>query len=226
MKKNLTWSTVIEENILRVYNAATDAERSVGLNWYASAHSAALTLAERHNVTCDIVCGVIAALSPGNEWGKNLLDADTLLSAWNAGKPLPMVGTYGMKNVVKCRRILLGEHPLDVLPPATSPKVRAFYKCLSEPTLSDAVTIDRHAKCLALNAMTNRESISVVRPVEYVLYAWHYMTLATRIGLLPSQLQAITWITWHRLIHETDQLTFDDTSFAFGANVEDDSFAI
>jgi hypothetical protein len=222
MKKTLTWSTAIEENVLRAYSAATDAERSIGLNWYADAHAAAVTLSERHAVSVDTACGVIAALSPGNEWGKNILDADALLSAWNAGRRLPVVGTYGMRNVIKARRILAGEHPLDVLPP-TGPKVRAFYKCISEPTLSDAVTIDRHAKCLALNAMTDRDRIGVVTRVEYALYAWHYMVLATRIGLLPHQLQATTWVAWKRLVDETNQLelSFDFSDAAALPPVED-----
>src|SRR6266568_4146078 len=111
MKKTQRWSHAIEDNIMGVYNAATDAERNYGLTWYADAHASAQMLSARYNVSVDTVCGVIAALSPGNQWGKNLIDADLLISAYVRHKKLPNVGTYGHRNIHKARRILNGELP-------------------------------------------------------------------------------------------------------------------
>ncbi len=205
-RKAKTWSRKFETNILKVYNRATDAEREQGLYWYATANKDAQAIAERHNVPLKHVAGVIAALSPGLEWGLNLLQADELISAFKTDKPRPSVGVYGKKNVNKAYEILQGQDPLTVLP-KTGPKTRAFYSCIESPENSFQVTIDRHAKCLAYWRLTDREAISAVRPAEYEHLARHYNVISERLGLMPHQLQAITWVAWKRIVRDSTFLT-------------------
>lgn len=47
-----------------------------GLDWYQNAHNQAVAIAARHNANIDTVCGVISALSPRNNWERNLIDAE------------------------------------------------------------------------------------------------------------------------------------------------------
>lgn len=204
-RKFSRWSRRVERNILSVYHRANSQDLIEGMLWYQRANTEAKNLGEKYGVSLQTASGVIAALSPGNPWGKNLLDADTLIEAWAGGargRDLPLVGTYGWGNVIKAEKILSWIDPLKVL---GGMKVRAFYENILAPGESHAVTIDRHAKCLAWNLPSFRngfassESNATVRDNEYRYLAWHYERTARRLGLLPSQLQAVCWVTWKRI---------------------------
>lgn len=210
MKRRKTWNRGIETNILQTYNAASPEELDAGMNWYANANLLTDGIAKRTGVPLWAVCGVIAALSPGSLWGRNVLEAEELISAWKANLPLPLVGVYGKRNVDKAIQILKGTNPLDVLP-ESGPKTRSFFANILFPQTSDAVTVDRHAKALAYGLHSIRlgyasnSLLSTVRVGEYDYLAWHYRRVAERLGLIPSQLQAICWIVWKRLGQEQAQ---------------------
>lgn len=183
-------------NILSVFHQASDSDRSEGLYWYQTANRDAQSLAERFQVSLSVAVGVIAALSPGRNWGLNLQDAEKLLHAFTNDLPLPHVGSYGRKNVAKARRIMQGENPFDVLPP-TGPKVRAFYSLILDPASNLEVCVDRHALAIAVGRV-QPESVTV-RVFQYGFFAKHYSAAAAILGLLPHQVQAVTWVTWRRL---------------------------
>ena len=201
-RKRKTWSRKFECNILRVYNDARPEEREAGLHWYLNANRAAAGIAERYGITVEQSAGVIAALSPGLEWGLNISHADQLIAAWREGKQIPLVGTYGWNNIRKAQRILEGENPAEVLNSRTGPKTHAFYHCIARPDRSQHVTIDRHAACLAHYELFDRKKRSSVSIHQYAFYAWHYKRIAERLGLRPHQLQAITWTVWKRILDE------------------------
>lgn len=212
-KRYSSWSKRIEHNILACYLRATDQDRALGLEWYKVAHDDASRIAVRYQVPLDRVIGVIAALSPSTEWGRNLLESEWLISAHVKGHRLPMVGVYGKRNVAKAVRILANGHALTEFSAKTSPKVRAFYQCLLHPETSDVVCIDRHAKALALNIGSSRkgyasnDELSTVRSAAESDYlARHYQRIAKRLGLVPHQLQAICWVTWKRLAGDVKSL--------------------
>lgn len=211
-RKYTRYSARIERNILACYLRANDDDIAEGMHWYAHAHATAGDIALKHSVTVEQSAGVIAALSPGLQWGLNVIQAEELIASWCKGlrgNDLPILGTYGRRNIIKATRILSGERPLDVLPD-TGPKVRAFYQNIIDPTATAVVTIDRHAKCLALNSSGERgasnETDGIVTRAEYPYYSKHYIRLADRLGLIPNQLQAICWVTWRRLQGNLDQL--------------------
>jgi hypothetical protein len=199
-KKYRTWSRRIECNILACYTRANKYDIAEGLDWYQRAHEECRILAARYQLTLEQAAGVVAAISPGKNWGLNILDAETLIDAYQhgaRGRKLPNVSSYGWRNVFKSERILAGHSPLDILP-ITGPKVRAFYLCMLNPCESSEVCIDRHAQALAL-AYTGAELRAVHAGAQYEYFALHYRRLAERLGLLPHQLQAICWVTWRRL---------------------------
>ncbi len=212
MTRRRTWSRRYETNILKTYARATDGDIDFGLHWYQQAHDAAKAIAGRCTTATTVeVIGVIAALSPGLSWGLNVLQAEQLLKAYETGAELPMVGSYGRKNVDKAVRILSHEWPLDVL---GGNKVRAFFYNILFPTGESHVTIDRHAKALAINAPATRigyasdNVLSTVKKSEYDYIAWHYEVIARRLGLIPSQLQAIVWVTWKRINESREEVSF------------------
>lgn len=205
MKRYTRWSKRIERNILAVYHRANDDDKLGGMTWYLDAHEVARGLAEKHGVSVEKAVGTIAAISPGNNWGRNVMEADEFISAHVKGYKLPMVGIYGRRNVAKARRILNGESPQAVLHTKTGPKVWAFYSNILAPLDSRELTVDRHAKALAYDLPSKRkgfasdDKLSVVGRAEYRYLVRHYQVIAERLGLVPHQLQAICWVTWKRL---------------------------
>lgn len=202
--KRLAWSRRIETNLLRNFALATPADYATGLHWYQTAYNTAVDIAAQYSLDVWKSAGVVAALSPGLEWGRNVLQAEELIRAWVAGNTLPIVGVYGRKNVEKARRMLAGEWPLEVMP-ATSPKTRAFFYNILWPEGDALVTVDRHAKAIAYNLASERagsaskDAESAVKGEgEYAYLSWHYRTIAARFQLVPSQFQAILWTNWKR----------------------------
>jgi hypothetical protein len=198
-------SRKINNNLLRLWESRTETDESEGLLWYARANRRGQELALRHDVTISQALGVIAVLSPGCEWSKNLQYADELLASWNSGKrgsELPMVGVYGNANLNKAKLILSGHDPMVIIPDS-SKKVKAFYSCLLRPADSLSVVIDRHAKCAALDLRSEKKGYAskdvTVRSGEYDYLSRHYVKLADRFGLLPSMVQAVLWTSWKRL---------------------------
>jgi hypothetical protein len=191
-------------NLLRTYNRASEEDFQEGMRWYMNAHLRADEIAKQWGLETKGVIGVIAALSPGKRWELNLEDASLLCEEFvngARGKRLPVVGSYGMRNVLKAERCLLGDDPWKVL---GGNKVRAFYACMLDPTNKEWVCIDRHAKSVAIGEPV-REDGATVRNGEYEIIARHYKRLSERLGIIPNQCQAILWIVWRRLDGVLDQ---------------------
>lgn len=188
-------------NIRDVFNSAAPQERLEGMNWYLKAHVEANAMATKYRIPTAQAVGVVAALSPGNVWERNLEHARLLINDFKAGlrgADLPLVGSYGRNNVTKSERILLGEDPRDVL---GGLKVRAFYECLLNPwnPADSAVCIDRHAKSIAMGYRVLDKDASV-SPKQYALISAAYRAAANELQLAPHQIQAITWVAWRNRI--------------------------
>ena len=110
------YSKAVERQLQHVLSLATPEDWDNGLHWYGRANDQARAISERYNITVEMVAGVIACLSPGSEWGRNVVDAECVVGAYTSGLVIPQVGVYGRKNVDKALRILAGENPLDVIP--------------------------------------------------------------------------------------------------------------
>lgn len=196
-------SKVILSNILSVYHKATSEEIEEGMYWYTKAYHLGLGMAQRHGFMQYQCAGVIASLSPGMEWGRNIINANLLIEEYSSGKrgeDLPMLAVYNRDAVRKAEKFLEPlSLPMDLLNRDTGPKTWAFYSLIACPE-SEEVCIDRHAKCLALNITKGRDKNSLVKPGEYGYIAQHYRAVAEELGLIPNQLQAITWVTWKRLV--------------------------
>lgn len=188
-------------NIRDVFNSAAPVERLEGMNWYLKAHVEANAMATKYRMPTASVVGVVAALSPGNSWERNIEHARLLINDFKAGlrgADLPLVGSYGRNNVVKSERILLGENPREVL---GGLKVRAFYECLLNPwnPKDGAVCIDRHAKSVAFGyRVADRDS--TVTPKQYGLIAAAYKTVANELQVAAHVVQAVTWVAWRNRI--------------------------
>lgn len=208
-------------NIMSVYLLATPYEKKEGMNWYrgdawqfclnlgwqVAAHLGQLTeeMVDRH--WSKFVASVVAVLSPQTEWRTNKAKADYAVNCVIKGDPV--VGHYGVQcaKVVKLFQYFLlnrgdafsNEDVLKIISKPVAKKTRHFY--LNIISDSSVVTVDGHAKSIADNG-TDRVSITTVSQpngARYDAYAKAYCEVAAELGIKPSQLQAITWLTYRRL---------------------------
>lgn len=195
-----------QENLRLVWERATQQDRQDGRDWYPTALDRAQTIGRRHRVEAQRVVGVIAALSPGSDWDRNVGDASDAVSEYATGTTrqaflrLP-IGSYGRRNREKAFKILKGLDALEVL---GGKKVRAFYQCIRNPQDEFTVCVDRHAKNAA-RGVISRDRESIVRPSEYEPIAEAYRAEALRVGVLPMVYQATVWTCWKRLHGNLDQ---------------------
>ena len=194
-------STKNVNRIKAVYDLATPHEIAVGRAWYPQAYETARIMASDYGLCVQTVVGVIAALSPRNKWERNLLDAENLIEAYcvdRAAAAEVKVCTFG-KNKVKAIKILdLDQDPftdaiLDVL---SGPKLREFASCILK---LDEVTVDGHAFCVWNGARTGLKDVPAIGVRMRAEIKSDYRKAAAKLGLSPSECQAVTWCAWRRI---------------------------
>lgn len=176
------------DNIRAAWNASTAADLAEGLDWYKRARGEGRKLGR----TLHQGVGVIAALSPMQAWDTNIVLANKLAAAHDAGEPMPTHG-YGFKrNTAKAWAILEGARPLDVL---GGDKVRSFYRNMLG--CEHSVTVDRWAVRIALGDPRDEGKVP---SGEYDAMAQAFRDVAAELGITAQQLQAATWV-WIRREH-------------------------
>ena len=183
-------------NILEVYRDANKTQHAEGLLWYSDAQKAAHNIAVKYNIAVYLVVAVIAALSPNNKWSRNVINADMLIGAFLRGDGIDAVkvSTYH-KMKAKAWDILAARPDYDgAKAMLKGQKITSFF-CDIMGEFN--VTIDGHARNIAyaerVGLTDDRTNIGVR---EYRALQAAYEEAARRIGLMPYQLQAITWRVW------------------------------
>jgi hypothetical protein len=181
----------LRANIAHAYRCADPLEHETGLGWYYVAHELALELGEGLTTGA----GILAALSPQISWVGNVSAARILVSE-RSHEGAQSIGALG-DGISKALRILEGERPSLVL---GGRKVRSFYRNICLPDRIGAVTVDRHAVAIALNGIGGAQPNDkwLERAGTYQLIASAYRSEARALGILPQQLQAITWLAHRR----------------------------
>ena len=183
-------------NICSVYRDADETQHAEGLLWYSDAQKAAHNIAVKYDVPVYIVVAVIAALSPNNKWARNLVNADALIGAFVNGDGMlsVKVSTYH-KMKAKAWDILAARPDYDgAKAMLKGQKITSFFMDIMGEF---NVTIDGHARNIAYGervGLTDDRTNIGVR--EYRALQAAYEEVARRVGLMPYQLQAITWRVW------------------------------
>lgn len=202
----MTEQELMVKNILALYYEATQYPTVIdeGREWYVDAYEWCVETGCRFGLSSYTVAGVVAALSPGNRWDRNKLDAVSCLTAASNDEGVEgfKSATYHKLNKEKAYRIARGEHPLSVL---GGNKVTAFYLLLVSPYDPSVVCVDSHAVHIALGiddtAIKQAPSLTV-KLYEKVANA--YREAAKRINsaamndieITPAQVQACCWVLW------------------------------
>lgn len=170
------------DNIIATYERATEDQKLKGKMWYPVAHDLATMIADGDT---RMGAGVIAALSANKSWSENVKIATRALGSGKA--------TGHVKDAItKATRIMNGADPADVLPMGA--KTGNFYRCILDPTDPDPVCVDRHAHDIAVGRTFGDDDRGLSSKGRYNALASAYRAAATRLGILPSELQAITWV--------------------------------
>ena len=83
-------------------------------------------------------------------------------------------------------------------------KITNFYRNIANPT-ADFVTVDRHAHDIAVGEVFGKQNRRMLGSKGgYNELADLYREVADFVGILPSELQAITWCAWREAIGITD----------------------
>ena len=183
-------------NITSVYRDADEDQHAEGLLWYSQAKREAYHIAMKHDVPVYITVAVIAALSPNNKWARNLVNADALIGAFVNGDGLLSVKVSTYHAMKRKAWDILAARPSynDAKAMLKGQKITSFF-CDIMGEFN--VTIDGHARNIAYGervGLTDDRTNIGVR--EYRALQAAYEEAARRVGLMPYQLQAITWRVW------------------------------
>lgn len=199
MKSKDMQPEVYAQQIMKIYDLATQDEINDGMLWYKRAYAFCETLAENFDTTVRHAAGVVAALSPACKWEQNLIDA---VSIFIDGADA-VVTSYSLNKDKAFRIAHWHEDPEEVL---GGDKVTSFYHNILAYDRAGHVTIDRHAVKAAVphgsNLTANEASYYANTPTKYAKMSEAYRIAAKKLNILPHQLQAIVWVTWRRLNSE------------------------
>jgi hypothetical protein len=196
-------------NITGILSLATEADIFEGKEWYARAHRFGVQLIAAYDVTMGQAVGVIAALSPNNKWERNCADADRLINAYLSDHDLSLtkVCTY---NTNKQKAIKILDLNMESAEPEAiesilkGRKVTAFFRSImGDP---NAVCVDGHAYSVFIGQRIPTSKTPNIGKGLYETIQRAYCLVADRSfeicghKLTPTQVQAVTWVTYRRLL--------------------------
>lgn len=184
-------------NIRRILNAADETDVSEGRVSYWRYHEVLKNLAEFYGVPLGPVVAVFCSLSPNNDYRGNLRSAATVIRGFVEGVPCDQI-TVTTFNHCRDRAYLYLTGERDFLATASGPKIKSFYLNIFNPMNPEPITIDGHAVNIWRNKKVSLQAVAISR-FKYEAVANDYREVAEAFGLLPHQLQAITWFAWKRI---------------------------
>lgn len=198
-------------HIAAMLQLASQADLAAGIEWYARAERLGHRLADTYGCTFEQAVGVIAALSPNNRWARNCQDAEAMIQAWAVGADPETVRvcTYGINRAKAAAILAMAEPTQDAIATVLNGrKVTAFF--LSITGRPDAVCVDGHAYAIWLGQRVPTTKTPSLGVKLYAEIARAYCLVAKRSAALcgeqltPAQVQAVTWVTYRRLIGLAD----------------------
>lgn len=176
--------------IIATWNQATPSDVESGARWYGEDSSAILSgmVAAVNDVefTREHAAAILSHLSPRTSWGRNVAGAFALVT--NGADAARELGCLSA-NVNRAVTAWASEDPLSTL---NGPKTKRFAWNLLGYT--EAVTVDVWAARVALgDSVEDPERVlSLVGVYDAIEHA--YRLAARRAGVLPTTMQATTWV--------------------------------
>ncbi len=202
-------------NIEKIFKQTSKEEIAVTRQWYQNAKKFTedLSLKFDNQLSSKKVAGVIAALSPRNEWNRNKFDAETLCKEFLSNKyyQLNLFGYHTLLNSKVCTfhankskaiKILLNDDS-KIESILKGNKIVNFFKCINGD--SNAICIDGHAFNIACNRVSALSEVPAISDKHYKIIANVYRDAKNFINkryglnLKTMHLQSVTWNEYKRL---------------------------
>jgi hypothetical protein len=189
---------------------ASQADILSGLNWYQRAYDLSLRFIHTYDgLTMGQAVGVIAALSPNNKWERNCIDAEAMIKTWAIQGDYDMIKVCTFNpNKQKAINILsldMESADAEAIPKILNgQKVVAFYRSIMGD--KNAVCVDGHAYAIFIGERVPTSKTPSITPKLFETIQRAYQLVAKRsadlcgVELSPTQVQAVTWVTYRRLI--------------------------
>lgn len=199
-------------HIAGMLQLASASDIDQGMGWYQRAYDLAVRFIHTYDgLMLGQAIGVIAALSPNNKWVRNCRDAEAMIRLWHQGQDprQAKVCTFS-KNKDKAARVLELESVdteaiQDIL---SGQKVVAFYRCISG--FDDTVCVDGHAYAIWLGERVPTTQTPKIGKATYAAITRSFIFVSERSfelcghSLTPAQVQAVTWVTYRRILGYVD----------------------
>lgn len=197
MKKWVYNQSFIESNIEEVFVQSTSSDLIEAGKWYNNARMYAEELSKEFNVPFIKCCALISVLSPQKEWSQNLqLTKDFLTSGGmkckhysGQVKKAILIYNYGNKEL-GIDEIIGGRKTVN------------FFHNIHFPTNPLWVTLDGHM----LQVCTGKMEIKDVTDKQYDFLANILKNQAKMHNFVPSEFQALLWLTWKRIKSRYNEL--------------------
>lgn len=181
-------------NILDAYGKATRSEVAEGEKWYREAWDYCNYIAEGTKHTPETVAAVASAISPRLSWGNTVRYLPMVISAYDEGltevREWPIMAVkYGRREVAK--EILSGNHTRVY----NGLKVESFFRNIVGDV--EPVTVDSWAVKVAHDDLYIGDGPS---PASYIDYRCAYQHAAHEADVVPSTMQATTWIHYRNSV--------------------------
>ena len=201
---------IIERNISTILEQASLNDITHGLQWYKIAHTIAGNMAKQYQRSLSDIIGIIAVLSPGCQWDKNVFDAISVIEHGSNA----IVSTYG-PNKNKAVSITMGHSPDFIL---SGHKVTAFYTNLLTPENDEHITIDSHATRAGCDWVGQYAPQKFNKDGKYRVLENSYFSIARRQQMLGNQTQAIAWLTYKHLYRNRRDANYQLPEYLFNPN--------
>jgi YesN/AraC family two-component response regulator len=207
-----------KNNIRKVWSLASKSEIASGIYWYPQAAKVASEISEEFDIPQDRVCLVISALSPNNNWSRNISDAWKVCRVWSSERESKRrFFTFDKSGIDIAEWYKQAEKQRKECATCTYPanKEKAFaildgkldhLKGLKTQNFArnlqgceESVTVDVHAFSIANGKRYTAKTVKPISKTVYEKISQAYTDVANEIDITPAQLQAITWQTWRRI---------------------------
>ena len=196
-------------NIERIFKQASKEEIAVTRQWYQNAKKFTEILSSKfnHELSSKKIAGVIAALSPRNEWNRNKFDAETLCKEFLSNKyyQLNLFGYHFLLNSKVCTFHANKSKAIEILLSDDSKiesilkgnKLINFYRCIIGD--SNAICIDGHAFNIACNRVSSLAEVPTISDKHYKIIsnvyrdAKNFINKKYNLNLDSMHLQSVTW---------------------------------
>ena len=189
---------------------ASETDIHDGLYWYQRAYDLAVKFIHAYDgLTMGQAVGVIAALSPNNKWERNCIDAEAMIKTWHIGGDYNAIKVCtfnpNKKKAIDILSLDMESADAEAIPNILSgQKVVAFYRSIMGD--KNAVCVDGHAYAIFIGERVPTTKTPSITPKLFETIQRAYQLVAKRsadlcgVELSPTQVQAVTWVTYRRLI--------------------------